>query len=116
MKDLVRKLILDQWVMIQLLSTATKELARLSPSLTVSSSFWKRVSLCGLVNGKKKNGTELSKLLKLGNVIRFWGEAVEKRMEVGASSAVTCWWQSLALVCPSVQWESFVDSCIHSRK
>ena len=54
MKDLVRKLILDQWVMIQLLSTATKELARLSPSLTVSSSFWKRVSLCGLVNGKKK--------------------------------------------------------------
>ena len=54
MKDLVRKLILDQWVMIQLLSTATKELARLSLSLTVSSSFWKRVSLCGLVNGKKK--------------------------------------------------------------
>ena len=57
MKDLVRKLILDQWVMIQLLSTATKELARLSPSLTVSSSFWKRVSLCGLVNVKKKKNT-----------------------------------------------------------
>ena len=65
MKDLVRKLILGQWVMIHLLSTATKGPARLSLSLTVSSAFWKkRVSLCGLVNGEKKIKKKLEKCSK----------------------------------------------------
>ena len=63
MKDLVRKLILGQWVMIHLLSTATKGPARLSLSLTVSSAFWKkRVSLCGLVNGENKKKKKTGKM------------------------------------------------------
>ena len=57
MEDLLRKLILGQWIMIQLLSPATKGLARQSLSLTVSSAFWKRASLCGLVNGEGEKNT-----------------------------------------------------------
>ena len=66
-EDLLRKLILGQWIMLQLLSPATKGLARLSLSLTVSSAFWKRASLCGLVNGGGWGGEKHGK-----NAARHW--------------------------------------------